>query len=335
MHEPKGRLLIIDDDEGILFTLRILLRKQFVEVVTCQSPQQITHLLSQQYYDVVLLDMNFSLGNTSGEEGLSWLKEVKKKSPDSQVVMMTAYADIDLAIKAIKQGAHDFVIKPWDNHKMVETVLQARSQSMLDRKATLEAYELEFSSMARETCRIFMFLDIRSSTRIAEQLGHLSYFNLLNDFFADVSEPIVAHQGEIYQYVGDEVVVSWGLEEGILDQQCLPCFFAITERMNARAPYYMKNYGLIPDFKAGMHFGKVSVGSVGTVKKEQVYTGDVLHTASRLEGLCNRYHTQLLISQDLLDRIPDSPSFQSRSLGTIQLRGKLDPVTLCAIDRVG
>jgi class 3 adenylate cyclase len=336
MHDSQAKLLVIDDDEGILFTLNILFRKHFSEVVTCQAPQQITQLLSQQSYDVILLDMNYAMGDTSGAEGLHWLAQIKANAPHSQVVMMTAYADIDLAIRALKEGASDFVIKPWDNDKLIGTVLQARSEGLLSRKKapTPVKASYTFAASAMETCRIFMFLDIRSSTRIAEQLGHLTYFHLLNDFFGDVSEPIVQHQGEIYQYVGDEVVVTWNLEEGLANEACLRCFFAICEQLEKRKAYYLETYGLVPDFKAGMHFGAVSVGSVGTIKKEQVYTGDVLHTASRLEGLCNRFQAQLLVSQELMDRLPGPGSFHARPIGTIQLRGKHEPVTLCAVERV-
>ena len=331
MAEKHGNLLLIDDDDGILLTLRILLRKMFVSVDTEMNPENIPQRLQDKQHDVVMLDMNFVIGATNGREGFHWLKTIRDISPSSQVVMMTAYADIDLAIKAIKEGATDFVIKPWNNDKLIETITAAYKKSQMGVKSAESVQSSPFSS---EVDRVFMFLDIKSSTEIAESLGHNKYFELLNDFFSDISDPIVACQGEIYQYVGDEVVITWPLEEGIKNAQCLQCFFHIVDVIDMGADRYMDKYGLIPEFKAGMHYGKVTTGSIGTIKKETVFSGEVLSTASRIEGLCNHYRVNLLLSKDLLSLLPIEDSLIPREIDSIVLRGKQESITLFSVERV-
>jgi len=324
MPGKTGNVLIIDDDEGILTTLKILLRRHFAEVVVAHTPHKITALLAQQCFQVVLLDMNFSTGATNGKEGFQWLAHIKAQSPEAQVILMTAYGDIDLAIRAMKEGATDFIIKPWDNDKLLDTVLNAFKQSPL--------LATDVEAPASETVnRIFMFLDIRSSTAIAEELGHMRYFSLLNDFFSDISAPISEYEGEIYQYVGDQVVINWPLEKGLAECRCLYCFFAIKERIQELSRGYLDKYGLSPTFKAGLHFGEVSTGTVGTIKKETVYSGDVLNTTARLESLCNRYRVDLLLSKALLDRLPLAPGFIAQELDMIHLRGRHAPITICSV----
>jgi len=333
MNEKIGRVLVIDDDEGILTTLRILLRKHFAEIVTANTPHKITQLLSQAPFHVVMLDMNFSVGATSGKEGFHWLRSIRELSQGSQVIMMTAYGDIDLAIKAMRDGATDFVVKPWENDRLLEAVRNALKQSLMHPSFAGNTPSPEAHRPAEEVDRVFMFLDIRSSTEIAERLGHVKYFDLLNDFFSDISEPIVRHLGEIYQYVGDEVVISWELENGTQEGRCIECFFAIREAIRRRADHYQQKYGLIPAFKAGLHHGKVTTGSVGTVKKEIVFSGDVLNTTSRIEGLCNRYQVDLLVSQALLSLLPSTYSGEAREIGSFALRGKREQITLYSIER--
>jgi adenylate cyclase len=178
-----------------------------------------------------------------------------------------------------------------------------------------------------------MFLDIRSSTEIAETLGHIQYFELLNDFFRDIAEPIAKNGGQIYQYVGDEVVVSWDLGEGLDKGNCLHCFFDIVDTIKRLASKYEQKYTKVPSFKAGMHFGKVSRGTVGSLKKEIIYTGDVLNTASRIEGLCNQHKVDLLLSKDLVDRLPKNNNYLPERIGEINLRGKSTEIILFTINR--
>jgi class 3 adenylate cyclase len=339
MNKEEANILLVDDDEDILLAAKFLLKKHFTRISTAGSQAAAGELLNRQRFDLALLDMNYSLGATSGQEGFDLLNQIRRRSPHTRVIMMTAYGDIDLAIRAIKEGAVDFIVKPWDNAKLVSTVLGALKMGMARNESdtgsggedlnTSSLYQTPFS----EVERIFMFLDIKSSTSIAEQLGHLRYFELLNDFFKDITDPISRNKGHIYQYVGDEVVVSWDLENGLNEANCLNCFFDIVETMNELAQLYQEKYSLIPNFKAGMHFGKVTTGTVGTLKKEIIYTGDVLNTASRIEGLCNRHGVNLLLSKELIDRLPISNNFIPRRIGEINLRGKSTDIMLYTVDR--
>lgn len=123
--KSKATLLVVDDNRNILSTLRLLLDGVFARVVTASNPNAIPALLREEKPAVVLLDMNFSAGINSGNEGLYWLRETRRLRPEAQVVLFTAYADIELAVKGIKEGAADFIVKPFENQKLVDTLLSA------------------------------------------------------------------------------------------------------------------------------------------------------------------------------------------------------------------
>ena len=123
----EAKILVIDDNRSVLSALEILLQFEYRKVVTLSNPNQLSSFPDLAEYDIVLLDMNFSAGVNSGNEGLFWLREIKKKAPHISVIMMTAYGAIDLAVKALKEGATDFVLKPWNNDKLLATVKAAHS----------------------------------------------------------------------------------------------------------------------------------------------------------------------------------------------------------------
>lgn len=137
--KKEGNILVVDDNRSILEALKILLSSYFNKVVTIPSPNQIKSKLHSEKIDLVLLDMNFSAGINNGNEGLFWLSEIKKERPDCIVILITAYAEIELAIKAIKEGANDFIIKPWNNAKLVSTLqsaIQSKKTKKKERKNT-------------------------------------------------------------------------------------------------------------------------------------------------------------------------------------------------------
>jgi adenylate cyclase len=136
----------------------------------------------------------------------------------------------------------------------------------------------------RQEERIFMFLDLKSSTTIAEKMNSKKFFELMKDIFNDITEPILNTHGEIYQYVGDEVVISWPVEKGLARNNCLLCFFSIHRALKERKEHYAGEYNLFPSFKAGLHIGEATVGEIGVIKKDIIYSGDVLNTTSRIEG---------------------------------------------------
>ena len=133
MFKPKT-ILIVDDNRGVLSALKLLLKDAFKHIITLPSPVTIPSVLRQENPDVVLLDMNFTDALNSGNEGLYWLHEIKRMHPALPVVLFTAYADIDLAVRGIKEGATDFVVKPWDNAKLIETLKNACSSASQRRK---------------------------------------------------------------------------------------------------------------------------------------------------------------------------------------------------------
>jgi len=182
--------------------------------------------------------------------------------------------------------------------------------------------------------RIFMFLDMKSSTTIAEKLGHVHYFEMLRAYYVDLSDPIINYAGEIYQYVGDEIVVSWTLQNGLQNNNCIRCFFAMEEALRQQTKKYHARFGMLPEFKAGIHTGKVTTGEIGTIKKEIIFTGDVLNTTARIQGLCNTYKVNLLISDQLMKKLTPDSFFQVEALGESELRGRGERVKLFTIQQL-
>ena len=135
MIKKQGTILIVDDNRNILTTVRMLLDSIFANIITIANPNSIPAKLREEHPDVVLLDMNFSSGINSGNEGLYWLREIKSLSPKTEVVLFTAYADIQLAVTGIKEGAADFIVKPFDNGKMISTLTEARDKNKAADKA--------------------------------------------------------------------------------------------------------------------------------------------------------------------------------------------------------
>ncbi|MBC8084378.1 MAG: adenylate/guanylate cyclase domain-containing protein [Hymenobacter sp.] len=176
--------------------------------------------------------------------------------------------------------------------------------------------------------RIFMFLDVKGATTLAERLGDEPYSRLLSDFFRDISNPILATRGEVYQYVGDEVVITWLAVDGLAQARCLHCYFEMVAAIQRRAAHYRACYGLVPEFKAGVHGGIVTATQVGEIKSEIVYHSDVLNTASRIQGQCNALSSWLLVSADVHERLGAAGRLRFHDLGRAILRGKQQAVGL-------
>ncbi|MEJ2005405.1 MAG: adenylate/guanylate cyclase domain-containing protein, partial [Cyclobacteriaceae bacterium] len=130
--------------------------------------------------------------------------------------------------------------------------------------------------------RFFMFLDLKGSTGIAEKLGEHQYFSFIQKVFKDVTPVLLDTEGEVYQYVGDEMVLTWKVKKGIRDLNCIRCFQGIRHLLDELAPVYMEQFGVIPEFKAGLHVGAAVVGEIGVIKRDIAYSGDVLNTTARI-----------------------------------------------------
>ena len=183
----------------------------------------------------------------------------------------------------------------------------------------------------KEEKRIFMFLDMNSSTSIAEQLGDETYHAFLKDFFSDITTPILENKGNIYQYVGDEVVIAWNYKDGKEDMHCLKCFYDMKLVIEKRKQKYLTRYGIVPSFKAGIHCGKVIAGEVGIVKRDITYSGDVLNTTSRILNKCAELKEELIASGDLLSELYLQRDYATRPLGSIKLKGKEREISLNAL----
>lgn len=186
-------------------------------------------------------------------------------------------------------------------------------------------------SKPQEEERIFMFLDLKSSTSIAEKLGHKDYSSFIKDFFYDVSLPVENTKGEIYQYVGDEIVITWLKKHGLKNSQCINCFFLAEKSVMKQAKYYQKKYGIIPEFKAGMHIGTVVTTEVGYLKQEIVFHGDTVNTASRIQELCSRLGCRLLLSKALAD-VTGSEQYSFKDMGSHKLKGKKEETELMCVE---
>ncbi|MFC2121512.1 sigma-54-dependent transcriptional regulator [Bacteroidota bacterium] len=125
MKFPKSRILIVDDKEEILITLKLFLQEHFEHIITEKNPNNIPSLFHEQNFDVVILDMNFKAGINTGNEGIFWMKKIIDMDPQAVIIFITAYGDVELAVKAVKEGAADFIQKPWDDNKMLATVISA------------------------------------------------------------------------------------------------------------------------------------------------------------------------------------------------------------------
>jgi adenylate cyclase len=186
----------------------------------------------------------------------------------------------------------------------------------------------------REEERIFMFMDLKSSTATAERLGHLEYSAFIRDCFFDINEMLLPFHAEVYQYVGDEIVVTWKEREGLEDFTCIRFFFACKKQFHDRAQYYLTQYGFLPDFKGGLHMGKVSAVEIGEIKRDIAYHGDTLNTAARIQSVCNEFNKTFLVSGYLLEKIGLHQSMKAEELGMILLRGKTASVGIASVDWV-
>ncbi|SPW32110.1 Transcriptional regulatory protein ZraR [Elizabethkingia miricola] len=134
MRKKTAKILIVDDDEDILFSAKVWLKKFFTDVKTLNNPKKILPALTEEAFDVILLDMNFRKGFENGQDGLYWMNEVKEVAPDIPIILMTAYGEVELAVEALKLGASDFILKPWNNEKLYASVNLAVDVSRKNRK---------------------------------------------------------------------------------------------------------------------------------------------------------------------------------------------------------
>ncbi|WP_241243834.1 adenylate/guanylate cyclase domain-containing protein [Flagellimonas beolgyonensis] len=184
----------------------------------------------------------------------------------------------------------------------------------------------------KEESRIFMFVDMQSSTSLAERLGHQAYFKFLRDYYNQLSDAIIQFRGEVYQYIGDEIVITWQEQKGLKDQNCLHCFLTMKQSLEKKRPYFEKTYGVAPSFRAGLHAGNVTTGEIGALKKEIFFTGDVLNVTARIQKLCKTFNQELIVSGRLATLLSTMGGLTLQPLGTMELEGRQEPVSLFTPD---
>ena len=180
--------------------------------------------------------------------------------------------------------------------------------------------------------RVLLFIDMESSTVIAERLGEAGFLDFLNRFVADVTESIVAQRGAIHKYVGDEIIVTWPLAAGLRDGHCVHACFDALEQLDERAKAYIRDFGLRANFRAALHCGPVVIGELGTIKMEIAFLGDTMNTAARLQQACRDTGQRVLASAALVNRLAAlPPGIAKRSIGRLRLRGKENEIELYAL----
>lgn len=180
--------------------------------------------------------------------------------------------------------------------------------------------------------RFFLFIDIVGSTPLAERLGPASVHAFLNRVFQIASDPIDDHGGDVYQYVGDEVVITWTLANGRSGARPIACYFAVKRVLDWAAKDFEREFGSVPQLRAALHAGPVITGEVGGSRRAIVFHGDVMNTTSRLENATRDLGRPFLVSEDALSRLDGKEAYKSVDLGPQQLRGRAAPVRVYAVE---
>jgi len=183
----------------------------------------------------------------------------------------------------------------------------------------------------RKEERVFLLIDMKSSTAAAERLDDLAYHGLLNGFFRDVTDAALDHGAAIHKYVGDEAILTWRAEDALAQARCVLCAFAVRKRIAAKAAEYERRFGLVPEYRAALHIGTVVAGEIGDLKREVAFVGDTLNTAARLLAACRELGRDVVASTTLLDRVPLPEGVAREALAPVAVRGKDQAVRVAAL----
>ncbi len=172
--------------------------------------------------------------------------------------------------------------------------------------------------------RIFMFMDLISSTTYAEKLGYSKYSSFIKDIYKELDEFVLETKGCIYQYVGDEVVIVWPLPEGLQNLNCVRFFVLFEQRLLELKDYFLSNYQIFPKFKAGIHYGEVAIAEVGGIlRKDIAFHGDPVNTTARICSKCSELKEKMLLSGDLVSKLClVNKGLVYESIGAYKLKGK-------------
>jgi adenylate cyclase len=185
----------------------------------------------------------------------------------------------------------------------------------------------------RQERRVLLFMDLLGSTQAAEALGDEQFHRYLNQVFWDVTDPVLEAGGEIYRYVGDEIIVTWPADGALRDAACIACVFEIEAALARRRARYRAEFGIEPRLRSALHAGPLIVGEMGDVKREIVMLGDTMNTAARIEGVCRAMHKDYVASAPALAICSLPAGVNAESLGPVPLRGKESGIELFALTR--
>lgn len=183
-----------------------------------------------------------------------------------------------------------------------------------------------------EENRFVLFVDIAGSTGMAESLGGVAIHRLLDRVFRTLTRSVVDYRGEVLNYVGDEIIVTWPERDGAIDCRPLRCFGAMRDELAATAGQLQREFGVVPRIRGSLHFGPVIVGEIGDVKRAIVFNGDVMNTAARLEELSRQVDGGFLASRAAMEQFSSAPPFAVRDLGRLPIRGRVDGIDVVGID---
>lgn len=181
--------------------------------------------------------------------------------------------------------------------------------------------------------KVFLLIDMKNSTGIAEKLGPLRFHELLNLFFRDIADAALACDAEIHKYVGDEAILVWRDDRALADAEWLSCPFIARDAIAANRNRYVRRFGVVPEFRAALHRGEIVAGEIGDVRREIAYVGDTLNVAARLLEAAKEVGRDILVSTDLLDRTVLPDRIVAEPLQTLTVRGREAPLGIAALSR--
>lgn len=188
----------------------------------------------------------------------------------------------------------------------------------------------------RNEQKVFLLIDMKDSTGLAEKLGAIRFHELLNAFFRDVADAALECDAEIHKYVGDEVILTWPAGPALIEGDCLTCPFLARKFIARNAARYRDRFGAVPEFRAALHYGEIVAGEIGDVRREIAYVGDTLNVAARLLEATKSLGRDVLLSAELLSLVRLPPDLQAEPLPTLSIRGRAVPLAIAALSlRVG
>lgn len=298
-------------------------------------------------YAVLRMVLYFGLPLSIQIWGLRQVQKAAKKWPYLVAVLVVALAftlvfTINLILAPLAIGGYfaerfqhaiEFVKQTWwwlypASYLWIVIILSFRAISKKIGPGVFWNWIRGYYHLPRHENRVFMFLDLKGSTTLAEEMGNEKFGALLRDFMDDLGDAVAASKGQISHYIGDEAVLTWQDPQGFKKAAPVECFYRFKQIIIDRKDHYLDAYGLVPEFKAGIHHGEVVATEVGSLKSEIVYLGDVLNTTARIQSMCNEFQTDLLISQETSEQLPSLPWLGLEPVGEVVLKGKLQPVSL-------